>query len=122
MPTLLEPTERTPKVTYDDGELVITGRSFMDNAIDFYTNLIDNIKGLPAQHLNVVVQLDYFNTSSSKCMLELFRSLERRVHDGEHTASIKWHYAAECYDIEEAGEDYRDLISGVPFELVEDEE
>lgn len=121
METLCAATERTPCVTYGDGRLEIRGRSFMDDAIDFYSSLIDNVKTLPAEELDVVVALDYFNTSSSKCLLELFRSLERRATQTNHPTRIFWHYAAECYDIEEAGEDYRDLITAVPFELVEDE-
>lgn len=117
MVTLFEQSERSPQVTYDGSELVIKGRSFMDDAVDFYRNLIANVSGLDFSSLEVVVNLDYFNTSSSKCLLELFRSFEKMVRAGR-SVKIFWYYAESCPDLEEAGEDYRDLLSDVPFELV----
>ena len=114
-------TERSPLVTYDGRELTIKGRSFMDNAIEFYRNLIARVNSLGFTKIEVVVILDYFNTSSSKCLLEFFRALERMAAEGKQI-SVFWYFFPGNSDLEEAGEDYRDLIEGIPFELVELEE
>ncbi|MBQ3634301.1 MAG: DUF1987 domain-containing protein [Bacteroidales bacterium] len=114
-------TERSPLVTFDGRELVIKGRSFMDNAIEFYRNLIARIGSLEFSSLDVSVHLNYFNTSSSKCLLELFRTLERINRTGK-PVSVFWYYTDGFSDMEEAGEDYRDLMEGLKFELVEVDE
>ena len=63
--------------------------------------------------LTVVVQLEYFNTSSSKCLLDLFKRLETSSE-----VSIKWHFDADDEDMLEAGEDYDHIVS-VPFTFIE---
>lgn len=116
--TIFEQTERSPLVTFDGGELVIKGRSFMDNAADFYRNLVAHIANLGADGFAVSVCLDYFNTSSSKCLLELFRAFEKMNKEGKNY-SVKWYFDENCPDIEEAGEDYKDLMTEVlPFDIV----
>lgn len=118
METLCEQTDRSPLVVVEGGELTISGRSFMDNAVEFYRNLIARIGGMKFEKMDVVVRLDYFNTSSSKCLLELFRTFEKINHEGR-LMRVFWYHTPDCPDLEEAGEDYRDLVTGVPFELVE---
>ena len=116
--TLFEQTERSPLVTFDGDELLIKGRSFMDDAAEFYRNLIASIANLGADSLAISVALDYFNTSSSKCLLELFRAFEKMNKAGKNYR-ITWFYEENCPDIEEAGEDYRDLMTDLlPFEIV----
>ena len=64
------------------------------------------------------VQLEYFNTSSSKCILDVFKKLES-VTGSE--VSVKWYYEEDDEDMLEAGEDYEAIID-LPFEMIEVEE
>ncbi len=118
MEIICEQTDRTPLVTLDGDQLQLSGRSYMDNAVEFYRNLIARIGSLTLSKLDVDVRLEYFNTSSSKCLLELFRSFEKMGKSGCQV-KIYWYYMPDCPDLEEAGEDYRDLISAIPFDLIE---
>lgn len=117
---LSEQSEKSPEIVLNGNctELSIVGRSFMSNAYDFYKKIIAYISDLEIKDLNVNVCIDYFNTSSSKCILELFRVLEKK---GEAGAKIKitWGYSPKYYEMLEAGEDYRDLLQNVQFEIVE---
>jgi hypothetical protein len=61
----------------------------------------------------VFVQLEYFNTSSSKSLLDLFKRFEKLS-----TVEIHWHYDSDDEDMLEAGEDY-DHIVEVPFRFIE---
>ncbi len=63
------------------------------------------------------VQLEYFNTSSSKCILDVFKRLESIVNNG-HDVIINWHYEEDDEDMLEAGEDYQSIIK-VPFKMIE---
>lgn len=118
MIVLAEKTERSPRITFHAGKLEITGRSYMNNSVDFYKDIIAKIESLVDKTLDVRISLDYFNTSSSKCLLELFKMLENKCSYGT-TVNIRWEYSSKYYDMLEAGEDYRDILDGLNFEIVE---
>ncbi|HAW19252.1 MAG TPA: nuclear pore complex subunit, partial [Flavobacteriales bacterium] len=67
----------------------------------------------------VNIQLEYFNTSSSKCILDVFKKLESV--NGKTTITINWHYEEDDEDMLEAGEDYQAIIN-IPFKMIEMEE
>ncbi|MCS7189500.1 MAG: DUF1987 domain-containing protein [Bacteroidia bacterium] len=118
---VIEPTSKTPKVILnaDLGIFEITGRSIPEDAIGFYRKVLDWIEEYsknPLTDTTFKFQLEYFNTSSSKCLLDIFRKLER-MHKNGHKVSIRWHYDADDEDMAETGQDYQALLD-VPFELV----
>ncbi len=117
----IEGTLKTPSIDFDkdSGVLRISGRSIPENSIDFYKPLIDWIDRYaldPADQTQVHVQLEYFNTSSSKCILDVFKKLESVKHSGK-PITVKWHYEEDDEDMLEAGEDY-DAIIDIDFEMI----
>ena len=90
----------------------------MNNSVDLYKDVIEKIDSLVSKSIDVRIALDYFNTSSSKCLLELFKMLEGKTLYGTKV-NIRWEYSSKYYDMLEAGEDYRDILEGVNFEIVE---
>lgn len=121
----IEGTPKTPTVKFDSqsGVLVIRGRSIPENSIDFYKPLIDWLEAYAngiGDGLTLNMELEYFNTSSSKCILDVFKKLENITKQGK-TVSVKWHYEEDDEDMLEAGEDY-DAIIDIPFEMVKVEE
>lgn len=121
----IEGTPKTPTVKFDSltGVLVIRGRSIPENSIDFYKPLIDWLDAYAngnGEGLNLNMELEYFNTSSSKCILDVFKKLENISKQGK-TISVKWHYEEDDEDMLEAGEDY-DAIIDIAFEMVKVEE
>ena len=118
----LEGTPKTPTVEFsaENGVLLLKGRSIPENSIEFYKPLINWIEDYSASAPSETVlnvQLEYFNTSSSKCLLDIFKRLER-VGD---SATINWYYEEDDEDMLEAGEDY-DAIIDIPFKMIEVEE
>ncbi|MEY3835335.1 MAG: hypothetical protein RI989_763 [Bacteroidota bacterium] len=113
-----EASPKSPYVHFNaiSGILELKGRSIPENALDFYKPLIEWmgewVKANPAK-TEFHVHLEYFNTSSSKCLLDLFRKLEPL---GDN-ATVMWHYEADDEDMLEAGEDYEAILS-VPFRMV----
>ena len=118
----LEGTAKTPTVDFKSaGELLIKGRSIPENSIEFYKPLIDWIAAYsdnPKENTLVNIQLEYFNTSSSKCIIDVFKKLESII---DSTVSVKWYYEEDDEDMLEAGEDYEAIID-LPFEMIEVEE
>jgi len=121
-PIVIEGTSKTPSVNFNasTGVLELKGRSIPENSIEFYKPLIEWIEkyGATPQAKTVVnVQLEYFNTSSSKCILDVFKRLEAIANNG-HDVVINWHYEEDDEDMLEAGEDYQSIIK-VPFKMIE---
>lgn len=114
----LEGTSKTPSVNFDanEGRLELRGRSIPENSVEFYETLNEWIIEYgknPSEETIFDVKLEYFNTSSSKCLLDLFKLLERI--NGESTrVEINWYFEEDDEDMEEAGEDYNAIIS-LPF-------
>ena len=117
---LLEGTPKTPTVNFskENGVLELKGRSIPENSIEFYKPLLDWIQAYgegPKAKTEVNIKLEYFNTSSSKCILDVFKKLET-IKNTEMT--INWYYESDDEDMLEAGEDYQAIIS-IPFKMIE---
>lgn len=118
----IEGSSRTPLINFDlkSGTLDIKGRSVPENPYEFYAPLLHAIetytKSIPPTTI-VNVHLEYFNTSSSKCLLDVFKKFEG-IHKDGNTVKVNWKYENEDYDMLEAGEDYREMIN-VPFVMLE---
>ena len=122
---LLDGSPKTPTVHFDGatGQLELRGRSIPENSIEFYKPLIDWIDQYsrdPKPSTQLRVQLEYFNTSSSKCILDLFKKLETVRNSGNEVV-VLWHYEADDEDMLEAGEDYQAIIN-IPFKMIQIEE
>ena len=99
------------------------GERFKDNSIEFYKPIVeslDDYSKVPKSSTKVEIQLEYFNTSSSKCILDLFKKLES-IHKAGNQVAINWYYEEDDEDMLEAGEDYEAIID-LPFEMIEVEE
>lgn len=122
----LEGSPKTPIVSlnHETGVLEIKGRSIPENSIEFYKPILewmDSYGANPKPETKVNIVLEYFNTSSSKCILDVFKKLEGINSAGKTKISINWHYEEDDEDMLEAGEDYQAIIS-IPFNMVVVEE
>jgi len=118
----IEGTAKTPTVRFDgdQGLIEIKGRSIPENSIEFYKPLVDwldTYAKIPKNPTKVNIQLEYFNTSSSKCILDVFKKLET-IHKSNNEVTINWFYEEDDEDMLEAGEDYESIIR-IPFKMIE---
>jgi hypothetical protein len=122
---VIEGTPKTPTIKFNpnNGYLLVRGRSIPENSIEFYKPLVDALEAYNKSskpQTKVDIQLEYFNTSSSKCIFDVFKKLEA-INSGSSEVPINWFYEEDDEDMLEAGEDYQAIIS-VPFKMVEVEE
>lgn len=108
-------TSKTPDIFFDadQGVLEIKGRSIPENSVAFYAPVmqwLSDYDQAPNQETQLVVKLEYFNTSSSKCLIDIFRKLEK-MHQRKSNITVVWYYEIEDEDMKESGEDFRDLVS-----------
>lgn len=121
----IDGTKQTPEINFDpdSGQLKIGGRSIPENTFEFFNPVLTWLEEYAsvAQDETVMhVNLEYFNTSSSKYILEVLKRLKTILSDGKDVL-VKWYYEEDDEEMMETGEDYED-VSGLPFEIIEVEE
>ena len=89
----LEGTAKTPEVEFNDAPLSmsISGRSIPENSIEFYQPLMDWVQTHLTRaeaEVEISIRLEYFNTSSSKCLMDLLK----RVEKSPVQARVSWYY------------------------------
>ena len=120
----LEATSVTPFVFFDTdiGVLELKGRSSPDNSLGFYSPIIqyiDNYLKGPVDSLKINVNLEYFNTSSLKCIFQMLKKLTDINENGAELV-VNWFYEEEDEDMLETGEDIADLLD-LDFNFITDE-
>lgn len=120
-PLFLTGTGETPGVTLDkDAETFeFTGKSLPEDAKEFYGPILawfDSYVEAPNAKTILKMKMDYFNTASSKMLLEVFERI-KALQDANHDVVIEWHYHEDDEDMYDAGQDYSDMV-GVPFEFI----
>ncbi|SDB89572.1 DUF1987 domain-containing protein [Williamwhitmania taraxaci] len=118
----IEGTPKTPTISLNSetGSIEIKGRSIPENSIEFYKPIVDWLDEYaksPKEKTVVSIQLEYFNTSSSKCILDVFKKLEA-LKKGKNDVVVNWYYEEDDEDMLEAGEDYESIIK-IPFKMIE---
>lgn len=120
----IEATANTPNIKFDleKGELNISGRSIPENSIEFYNPLfaaLDKYLAHPnpknATILNI--QLEYYNSSSSACLLSVFKKLEKFNKGVGSPVTINWIYEENDEDILAAGKNFEGMVD-LPFKMI----
>lgn len=113
----------TPGVIFDKDNNVfeMTGRSFPADADSFYQPLLKWLDGFKSaglsDEIDFNVKLEYFNTASAKMLLDIFFKLED-INESGNNVKIAWHYLEEDEDMQEAGEEFDDIVE-IDFEMIE---
>jgi hypothetical protein len=114
-------SHETPEVIFDKDNAIfsITGKSLPEDVKEFYNPLIKWVAEYsesPNPETVLKVKMDYFNTASSKMLLEIFEKFKDML-DAGHKVSIDWYYQEDDEDMQDAGEDYADIVE-VPFNFI----
>jgi hypothetical protein len=116
-----EATELTPKIALnaENGFMEIIGKSYPEDPWIFYKpilNWLDKFILTNPPKAVIAFQLDYFNTMSSKLILEILRRFET-LHEQGCKVSIDWYYSENDLDLLEAGETYAEIVNA-PFKML----
>lgn len=114
-------TRETPEVLFNknSGEFSISGKSLPEDVKEFYYPLVKWVSEYaksPNSETILKVKMDYFNTASSKMLLEIFEHF-KAMFDAGNKVVIDWYYQEDDEDMQDAGEDYADIVE-VPFNFI----
>jgi len=112
----LEGTEDTPKIILDktNGIYEISGRSLPEDSAEFYRPVLEWLEEYtkkPNPSTEFAFKLEYFNTASSKLILDILSKLE-----AISGTTIIWYFHEDDEDMEEAGTEFSELVE-IPFEF-----
>lgn len=116
---LREQSHTTPEIFFDaqTGVFEIKGRSIPENAMKIYRPVmewIDEYLVQPKQKTIINFRLSFFNTSTSKYLMEMLKKFEEVNRQGFEVEVI-WYYDDE--DIKDIAEDYQALVN-VPMKMI----
>jgi hypothetical protein len=105
----------TPQVIFnaETGECSITGESYLEDTWDFYRPILGWLKQYAEEvktPINFTFDLTYYNTSSSKCFLDIVKQL-KEYQDAGGSVVINWKHPEDDDDIREEAEDYKNFLN-----------
>jgi hypothetical protein len=117
----IQGTDDTPTVILDvqNDIFQISGRSLPEDVGAFYDPILEWLREFAESSHDKMTfgfKLEYFNTASSKLILDILLKLEDMFENGKEV-QVKWYYPEDDEDMEEAGEEYADIVD-VPFEQI----
>jgi hypothetical protein len=106
--------QKTPYLLFDGnkGILKIEGKCIPEYAQLFFQNLhplIDKYAENPQEILDVTVNLSYFNSSTARELMIIFKKFLK------FPTKISWLYEKKDEDMIDAGEDFQDILKIIPF-------
>ncbi len=115
----IEPTDDSPLVILDaeTGHCEISGKSLPEDVVAFYQPVIgwlNDFEKAGREQVDLTFRLLYFNTASSKQLLDVMMALEDIAAAGKK-ALIKWYSVEEDEEMQEAGQEYAEMVD-IPFE------
>ncbi len=117
-------TKSSPEIKFDASNytLSIAGESYPENTSQFYEPIYkwvdDCIDALGDKEMTLDIELIYFNSSSSKVLMDIFDTLEDASDEGKNIV-VNWIYDEENDSALEYGEEFAEDMEALTFNLVE---
>jgi len=113
-------TPYSPEINLDKerSRFEFFGKSFPEDAKEFYNPIIDWFRQYvvePNRETIVHFKLDYFNTASSKKLVDILNIL-KEIHKQKKTIIIHWYYRTNDDDMLETGETFSEIVN-LPFKF-----
>jgi hypothetical protein len=114
-------TDETPALILDAsaGKFEISGKSLPEDVTAFYGPALEWLEQYaesPNEETVFEFKMDYFNTASSKMILDILLKLEEINEEGNKVL-VKWYFDEDDEDMEEAGEEYSEIVE-IEFEMI----
>lgn len=121
----IEPTKSTPLVDFDPQtrNLLIKGESYPEYAAKFYSPVFTWLTTFlepedSEKTVTIDLEISYFNSSSSKALMNIFDILEEAAERGIEIV-VNWRFDKENEAAKECGEEFMEDIESIKFNMVE---
>ena len=111
---IIQGTDTLPTISFkSNGELKISGRALPEDATQLFKPMLDWLSGFSSDEINIEINLEYFNTSVSKKLLDLLKLIEN--NEDYKVITLKWMYEDGDDEMLESGEIYKELLPRISF-------
>lgn len=116
-------TERSPAVDFDfaAGRLRLKGESYPEDASAVFGPVFAALERFfseaPPRPVTFDFDLNYFNSSSAKALMNMFQLLDTAAGRG-FGLTVNWYFAEDDDTMKEFGEDFSEDMKHVAFNLV----
>lgn len=107
-------------IDLENGLFELSGSSIPENPFEVFEPVLDHLKLYlenPHSNTSLNLKLDYFNTSTSKILLDIIDNLADLQQNQQSDVAVRWFYREGDDDMMEIGEDFANL-SRIPIEVV----
>jgi hypothetical protein len=109
----IKATDDTPEILIDPdkGLIKLSGRSLPEDPKEFFNPIkerLSNYAENPTEGTKVIFKFEYFNTASSKVIMEII-DIVKKISLKDESVVFEWHYLEDDDDMREAGDDYADI-------------
>ncbi len=118
---IIEARGHLPYIEFNaNGQLKLEGRSIPEDVHRLFDPLIEYVSMLEVREAVLDINLDYFNTATSKKLLEIMKELE--LNKAIEDLYVNWHYETGDEDSLEMAEIYECCLKRTKFNYLEYEE
>ena len=120
---IIPATPFTPEIRfqYSKGYLEVGGESYPENTSEFYQPVFQSLsaylESLSNGEVTVMMRMRYFNSSSSKILINFFDLLEHAAKKG-NTITVNWYYKDGDDDSREFGEEFSEDLQEIRFNIL----
>jgi len=118
---IIKEEEGTPKIILDkdNQRFEVSGNSLPEDIIGFYLPIykwFEEYMKDPNQRTKLVIKLNYFNSSSSKAILDIITNLAELTYKG-FQVEVEWHYLEMDDDNLQTGKEFEGFAK-IPFTYI----
>jgi hypothetical protein len=118
-PIILEKTKNSPEIILDkeNATFRIAGRSIVEDPGEFYSPIykwLEEYVKNPLSNTEFIFDLEYFNSSSARQVMEIIILLEK-LNTAGHTVKVVWMYEESDEMSKERGDEIK-MVSKLNFE------
>ena len=122
---IIESTQSTPFIRFDSTRrtMEIKGESYPENAAGFYEPVLKWLEIFMEKMdidstASMNIEMIYFNSSSSKALMNIFDMLEDSALEGKKVV-VNWYFDKDNDAAQEYGEEFKEDVESITFNLVQ---
>lgn len=121
-PLIIAEGQSTPKVHFDkkNNKFEITGNSLPEDVLGFYAPVfswVEQYATQPNKKTEINIKLSYFNSSSSKAILDILGLFEEIRTTKNLEVDVLWHYLDLDEDMLSTGKEFESMLN-IPFQFI----
>ena len=118
---VIEGTDDTPEIVLDKENNIFkfSGKSLPEDVKEFYLPIVEWLEDYsnnPNEKTKVVFKMEYFNSASSKRIVDILSKFEEMKARG-FDVSVDWYYQDDDEDMQDAGEAFASIVE-LPFSMI----